>query len=121
MKKILPVVEYEDFYVNVAKKGNLTKERSKDITRRSLPKIDALMEWKIVKAGDILIAKGTSEEAVLQKNGQVEKSDGTIVSIQQWLKKVFGWSSVQTYAFCIDKKTGRTLMELRDEYMQSIQ
>lgn len=119
MKKILPIVEYEDFYVNVAKKGTLTKERSKDITRRSLPKIDALMEWKIVIPGDILVAKGTSEEAVLQSNGQVKKSDGTIVSIQQWLKIVFGWSSVQTYAFCVDKKTGKTLMDLRTEYMQN--
>ena len=119
MKKILPIVEYEDFYVNVAKKGTLTKERSKDITRRSLPKIDALMEWKIVVPGDILIAKGTSEEAVLQSNGQVKKSDGAEVSIQQWLKAVFGWSSVQTYAFCVDKKTGKTLMDLRTEYMQN--
>lgn len=100
------------------KKGNLTKERSKDITRRSLPKIEALMEWKIVEPGDVLIAKGTTEEAILQKNGQVEKSDKTTASIQQWLKGVFGWSSVQTYAFCVDKKTGRTLMELREEYMQ---
>ena len=118
MKKILPIVEYEDFYVNVVQKGTLTKERSKDITRRSLPKIDSLMEWKIVIPGDILVAKGTSEEAVLQSNGQVKKSDGTIVSIQQWLKIVFGWSSVQTYAFCVDKKTGKTLMDLRTEYMQ---
>ena len=119
MKKILPIVEYEDFYVNVAQKGTLTKERSKDITRSSLPKIDALMEWKIVIPGDILVAKGTSEEAVLQSNGQVKKSDGMIVSIQQWLKIVFGWSSVQTYAFCVDKKTGKTLMDLRTEYMQN--
>lgn len=118
MKKILPIVEYEEFYVNVVKKGNLTKERSKDITRRSLPKIDALMEWNLVEPGDVLIAKGTAEEAILQKDGQVEKSDGTISSIQQWLKGVFGWSSVQTYAFCVDKKTGRTLMDLREEYME---
>lgn len=121
MKKILPVVEYEDFYVNVAKKGNLTKERSKDITRRSLPKIDALMEWGIVQPGDALIAKGTIEKAILQGNGDVKKADGEIVSIQQWLKGVFGWSSVQTYAFCIDEKTGKTLMDLREEYMQSHQ
>ena len=120
-KKILPIVEYEDFYVNVAKRGTLTKGRNKDITRRSLPKIDAMMEWGIVKTGDILIAKGTNDEAVLQPDGQVVKSDGEKVSIQQWLKNVFGWSSVQTYAFCIDKKSGKTLMEMRDEYMQTHQ
>ncbi len=119
MKKILPVVEYEDFYVNVSKTGNLTKERGKDITRRSLPKIDALLEWEIVNPGDVLVAKGTTEEAILQKNGQVKTTDGSLMSIQQWLKAVFGWSSVQTYAFCVDQKTGKTLMSLREEYMQN--
>lgn len=99
------------FSDNVAKKGTLMKERSKDITRRSLPKIDALMDWKIVAAGDSLVAKGTNEEAILQSNGLVEKKDGTKVSIQQWLKGVFGWSSVETYAFCVDKKSGRTLKD----------
>lgn len=81
VKKILPVVEYEDFYVNVAKTGNLTKERAKDITRRSLPKIDSLIEWQIVSAGNILIAKGTTEEAILQKNGEAKLADGTLKSI----------------------------------------
>ena len=119
VKKILPVVEYEDFYVNVAKTGNLTKERDKDITRRSLPKIDSLIEWQIVNAGDILMAKGTTEEAILQKNGEVKLADGTLKSIQQWLKSIYGWSSVQTYAFCIDKKTGKTLLNLREEYMKN--
>ncbi len=39
--------------------------------------------------------------------------------MQQWLKGIYGWSSVQTYAFTVDKKTGKTLMALRDEYMSS--
>lgn len=119
IKKILPIAEYEDFYVNVAKTGNLTRDRDKDITRRSLPKIDSLIEWQVVNAGDILIAKGTAEEAVLQKNGEVKLLDGTIKSIQQWLKSIYGWSSVQTYAFCIDKKTGKTLLNLREDYMKN--
>ncbi len=117
IKKILPVVGYEDFYVNLVQKGSLQKERKKDITRRSLPKIDSLMEWKIVEPGDILAAKGTTEEAVLQENGQVKTREG-IMSIQQWLKIVFGWSSVQTYAFAVDQKSGKTLSALRQEYME---
>lgn len=117
MKKVLPVVEYDDFYVNVAQKGSIQKNRKKDISRRSLPKIDALIEWGIVSAGDVIMAKGSSDEAVLQANGQV-KTDIGIMSIQQWLKMVFGWSSVETYAFSVDKKTGKTLSQLRQEYME---
>ncbi|MCI2983869.1 hypothetical protein LV828_13045 [[Clostridium] innocuum] len=119
IKKILPVVDCEDFYVNVTKKGSLQKDRKKDISRRSLPKIDSLIEWKLVEPGDIITAKGRIDEAVLQENGQVKAKEG-IMSIQQWLKRVFGWSSVETYAFSVDKKSGKTLSELRQEYMEKV-
>lgn len=118
MKKVLPVVEYDDFYVGVAKKDSISKERKKDITRRSLPKIDALIEWGVVKPGDYIIAKGTTEEAELQASGQVKTELGEVMSMQQWLKAVFKWSSVQTYAFAVLKGTDKTLMELRREYME---
>ena len=118
MKKILPIGEYDDYYVNVAKKGNIQKGRKTNITRATLPKIDAMLEWGVVKAGDIIVAKGTSEEAVLQANGQVKDQEG-IQSLQQWLKKIYGWSSVETYAFAILKESGRALMEIRKEYMES--
>lgn len=117
MDRILPVEEYDDFYVNVAQKGSIQKNQKKDISRRSLPKIEALMEWGLVRAGDVIAARGRSAEAVLQENGQVEAA-GEVMSIQQWLKTVFGWSSVETYAFSVDKKTGRTLSELRRNYME---
>lgn len=120
IKKILPVVDYEDFYVNVTKKGSLQKGRKKDISRKSLPKIDSLIEWEVVRPGDVIVAKGRTEEAVLQENGQV-KTEGDIMSIQQWLKIVFGWSSVETYAFSVDKKSGKTLSELRQEYMEKVE
>lgn len=38
-------------------------------------------------------------------------------SLQSWLKSIYGWSSVQTYGFSIDKESGKTLSEIRDEYM----
>ena len=118
MKKVLPVLEYEDFYVSIASSGSITKGKRKDITRRVLPKIDALLEWGVVEAGDVLIAKGTTEEAVLQSDGRVKTPDGEKTSIQRWLKCVFGWSSVETYAFSVHKETGKTLSELRREYME---
>lgn len=119
MKKILPLPDYDDFYVSIAKKTGIQRDRKRDISRRSLPKIDALMEWGIVKEGDIIQAKCSGEEAALQQDGSVKTSTGEILSMQQWLKGVYGWSSVQTYAFAIDKKTGKTLMDLRKTYMES--
>ena len=82
-----------------------------------MPKIDKMLEWGIVNAGDTIVAKGTTEEALLQKDGKMLLSDGRAVSMQQWLKDVFGWSSVQTYAFAELKGSGKTLHQLREEYM----
>lgn len=116
--KILPVTEYDDFYVNVADQPAMTKGAKKDISRRSLPKIDKMLEWGIVKEGDVIIAKGTDQKAILQKDGQVMLADNTKESIQQWLKQVYRWSSVETYAFSVDAKTGKTLSQLRKEYLE---
>lgn len=122
MKKVLPVVEYEDFYVNVASRGSIVKGKKKNISRKTLPKIDTMMEWGIVEAGDVLKAKGTAEEAVLLANGQVETASGDTLSIQQWLKGVLGWSSVQTYAFPWTRKQvkrcrsfGRNIWKRKDK------
>ena len=118
VKKILPVMEYDDFYVNIASQKSVSRDKKRDITRHVYPKIDAMLDWKVVEAGDIIVAKDTVEEAVLTSDGNVETKDG-IMSLQQWLKSVYGWSSVQTYAFAIHKKTGKLLMDIRREYMQS--
>lgn len=118
MKKVLPTVSHEDFYVDIISTNSITKNISGNIARRTLPKIDTLLKWHIVEPGDVLVAKDTSEEAVLNEDGQV-KVGNKIMSLQQWLKRVYGWSSVQTYAFAIVKKNGKTLSYLRDEYMRN--
>ncbi len=41
-----------------------------------------------------------------------------LLSIQAWLKEVYGWASVHTYAFAIHKESSRTLSEIREEYME---
>ena len=122
MKKILPVPEFDDFYVDIVGPKTLMKERKQDITRRSLPKIDAMLSWGVVKPEAVLGAKGRADEAILLENGQVKvKSTGEVQSMQQWLKSVYGWSSVETYAFAIDKNSGKSLAELRAEYMEKNQ
>jgi len=117
VKRVLPVMEYSDFYVDIVSQKPVSKEKKHDITRRVLPKIDAMMEWGVLKAGDTIVAKDTEEEAVLLKDGNVKTKDGVVLSLQQWLKGVYGWSSVQTYAFAIQKESGKLLCDIREEYM----
>ena len=39
------------------------------------------------------------------------------MSMQDWLKRMTGWKSVETYKFAIHKATGKSLSEIRKEYM----
>lgn len=121
MKKILPVDDYNDYLVNITKPATfIPKKRISKITRKILPKIDTLIEWGIVSPGDILVANTADKnEAVLQRDGNVKTGEDEVLTIQQWLKKITGWSAVETYKFTIDKKTGKTLSNLREEYMKN--
>ncbi len=117
IEKVLPVAKDNDFFVNLLdKKIDPVKKTDKKITRRSLPKIDMLLEWELVKAGDIIIAKGKEDEATLLANGNVNVN-GVEKSMQVWLKEVYGWASIQTYVFAVHKSSGKTLHVLREEYM----
>lgn len=120
-QKILPVADYEDFYISLKDRTALGKTQKRDISRRSLPKINSLLEWGVVKAGDIMVAKGRDEAATLLADGTVSTSaSDEPCSLQQWLKSVFGWASVATYAFAVQQSSGKTLSELRQAYMENI-
>jgi len=57
MKKVLPADDYNDYLVNITKPASfIQKKKTSKITRKTLPKIDTLIEWGIVSAGDILVA-----------------------------------------------------------------
>ena len=117
VEKLLPVTNYDDYYVNLMDKSAVTTVTGdKKITRRSLPKIDLMLEWGVVKEGDIIVAKGREDEGRLLSNGNV-MVNGEEKSMQTWLKEVYGWSSVQTYVFAVHKETGKTLSQIREEYM----
>ena len=117
VEKLLPVTNYDDYYVNLMDKSAVTiVTGDKKITRRSLPKIDLMLEWGVVKEGDIIVAKGREDEGRLLSNGNV-MVNGEEKSMQAWLKEVYGWSSVQTYVFAVHKETGKTLSQIREEYM----
>jgi len=116
-EKLLPITDYSDYYVNLLDKSVSSITRKTYKPRRQLPKIDDMLEWGVVKEGDILVAKGTDNEGKLLANGHI-LADGKEQSLQKWLKGIYGWSSVQTYAFVVKKESGKTLSKIREEYME---
>lgn len=104
------IIEQPNNWVKEMKKPSGTNKRT------VLPKIKDMLEWGVVKGGDILAAKGSDEEAALLQNGHVSVNDEEM-SIQDWLRRVTGWKSVETYKFAIHKEMGKTLSQIRKEYM----
>jgi hypothetical protein len=117
IEKVLPLNTYKDYYVNFLDSPLKGSTQKKGFTRRALPKIDEMLEWGVVKSGDIIVAKGKEDEGTLLANGNVEVN-GEEISMQKWLKELFGWSSIQTYVFAVHKETGKTLSQIREEYME---
>ncbi|RST61227.1 hypothetical protein D5F11_004060 [Siminovitchia terrae] len=116
VEKVLPLASYNDYFVNFLEPATAIKKPRKGLTRRSLPKIDAMLDWGVVNEGDIISAKDRDQEATLLANGHV-LVDEEEKSLQKWLKDIYGWSSVQTYVFAIHKESGKSLSEIREEYM----
>ncbi len=124
VKKILPLEDYDDYFVKISSSSTLNKikKASNDIAKRRLPKIDKLMEWGLVKSGDQIKAKDYDDTATLLDDGNVKvNKTNEIMSMQQWLKTLYGWPSIQTYVFAVDVKSGKKLSELRADYMESHQ
>lgn len=117
VEKILPVPDYSDFYVDLQDRGRSQPSRKASIKRRSLPRITDMLDWGVIAPGDIIVAKNKGDEAELLANGNVV-ANGIEQSMQAWLKEIYGWSSVQTYVFAVDKKSGKTLNEIRDAYIE---
>ncbi|WP_062350675.1 hypothetical protein [Bacillus kwashiorkori] len=118
IEKVLPLNTYKDYYVDFLERPGVNSVKKQSITRRSLPKITDMLEWGVVKVGDTIVAKGREDEATLLPSGNVEVN-GEEVSLQKWLKDLFGWSSVQTYVFAIHKLSGKSLADIRREYMEN--
>lgn len=101
--------------------NNWVKEMKKptgSISRTVLPKIKDMLQWGVVAAGDILVVKGGTEEAELLANGHVTYQ-GEEMSMQKWLRRMTGWQSVETYTFAIHKESGKSLSQIRSEYMDA--
>ena len=117
VEKILPLAESSDYYVSLFESGRPGRPPRGLTKRRNLPRIDAMLEWGVVEPGDTIIAKNRGDRATLLANGNVSV-DGEEMAMHKWLAGVFGWSSIETYAFSVHEPTGKSLSEIRQEYME---
>lgn len=81
IEKVLPLDNYDDYYVTFLEKVSSKTASSKSVSRRLLPKIDTMLKWGVVKEGDIIKSKDYPDEGSLLGNGNVLVS-GQEISLQ---------------------------------------
>ena len=123
INRILPPPALEDFYVEVEDKKRHTYKVKRDtpIKRTTLPGMDKLLGWEIIKAGDAVVIKNRDDsEATVIDNKYVDFK-GEKLTFNKWGQKATGWSSIRIYDWAMIKGNDKTLHEMRQEKILSLE
>jgi len=121
VEKLIPAHRNNEFLVGfpVAFPDTSTGQEptpEKTRTRTTLPKMRELMEWGLVKPGDVLtIWKYPDSDAVVVDSKTVRFKD-RVLSYNEWGCEVTGWSSINIYDWAT-ALNGKLLTDLRAERM----
>lgn len=116
-RKILPLEKEEDYFVDII--TSLIKEDFSDSVktsgskRRSLPRMAALFDWGLLKAGDQLHIKNFPDSEATVVDHRTVKFNGKNYSFNEWGQTVTGWSSICIYEWAILEPGNKTLHDLR--------
>jgi hypothetical protein len=88
----------------------------KSRTRTILPKMRELMEWGLVKPGDVLKVKNYPDSDAVVEDSKTVRFKNRVLSYNEWGCEVTGWSSINIYDWAL-APNGRTLTDLRAERM----
>ena len=122
--RILPPSQIDDFYIGLAGISTSTKVETASksaIKRTSLPRMNKLFEWNIIKSGDKLKIKNfdNSEAEIIDENNV--KFNDKKITYNNWGQKVTGWSSINIYEWAVLISSDKTLHELRAAKMEELQ
>ncbi|MCD2347218.1 PDDEXK family nuclease [Clostridium guangxiense] len=123
INRILPPPSLEDFYVEVDSKKLPTYKAKRDIpiTRTTLPGMDKLFEWGIIKSGDIVVIKNSENSEATVVDAKYVSFNGEKITFNKWGQKVTGWSTIRIYSWAMIKGRDKTLHEMRQEKMLSLE
>lgn len=87
--------------------------------RRSLPRLAQMLEWGVIDVHDRLYVKGHEDQpAVLLDDHQVAYR-AEVMGVNAWAQAVTGWQSISIYEWVVQERTGKTLGQIRQEYMDA--
>ncbi|WP_081109557.1 PDDEXK family nuclease [Gluconobacter oxydans] len=118
---LIPVRNNEDYLIPFKDKSlELSNSSSNSrINRRTLPRMNKLMEWGIIKPGMILHIKNYPEQTAEVIDSKTVLFKNEKISFNAWGSEVTGWSSICIYDFATTQ-SGETLSELRSQKMKEL-
>lgn len=91
-----------------------------DAPRRYLPRLPQMITWGLVMPmEDTLVVRDHPAQPALLLDANRVAFQGETMGINDWAKHVTGWKSINVYEWVIVKRAGRTLDDLRREYMRA--
>ncbi|EPY2273395.1 hypothetical protein ACXAUS_002256 [Clostridium sporogenes] len=123
INRILPPLSLEDFYIEVDDKKipTYTTKSATPITRNTFPGMDKLFEWGIIKGGDAVVIKNRDNSEATVIDSKYVDFKGEKLTFNKWGQKVTGWSSIRIYDWVLIKGNDKTLHEMRQEKMLSLE
>lgn len=89
------------------------------VARRYLPRLPDMIEWGLViPMEDKLFVQGHPDHPALLLDGHRVAYGGEPMGINDWARLITGWSAINIYASVVVEREGRTLGELRREYLE---
>ncbi|ACQ54559.1 hypothetical protein EXN65_13340 [Clostridium botulinum] len=123
INRILPPLSLEDFYIEVddKKRPTYTTKSATPITRNTFPGMDKLFEWGIIKGGDAVVIKNRDNSEATVIDSKYVDFKGEKLTFNKWGQKVTGWSSIRIYDWVVIKGNDKTLHEMRQDKMLSLE
>ena len=92
-------------------------EEKADTPRIYIPRLNQLMKWGALQAGDTLYVKGIETESAMLISANTVDYKGQQLAVQTWAKNVTGWKAVNIYMWVILERERRLLWEVRRDAM----
>ncbi|RUL55947.1 hypothetical protein [Lysinibacillus antri] len=123
IKRILPLDNIEDYYVQLQRSTGTYKKSSTQRSPKTLPRMGKLMEWGIIKEKDKVQIKGKPNSAAIVHSEKEVKYNNEILTFNQWGQKITGWNTINIYdwAELVKEDSAILLSELRKQKMAELE
>ena len=123
IEQLIPPPQLEQYFVEVAIPSQGTTKASAGTSqgsKQSLPKMSQILAWGLITPGAEVFIRTKPLDVAEIVDGKSVKYQGQNLTYGAWGKQLTGWSAINVYEWTVDKKTAKTLDQLRREKLEQL-